>query len=84
MGPKYLGRYLILLGNGANFLDCEYYTSFLLSALFPVWTYELKKFSFSFLVCEETLIFFCSYMLGTSMEGPIPSNISLLTNLTEL
>lgn len=80
------GRYQISLGIGPNFQDCEYQIQ-MFSIL--IWDSDLKSnpifFAFlSFSLLFKKLQLSCRDMQGTSMEGPIPSTISDLKNLTEL
>ena len=70
MGVHYQGEYLNLLETGQNLRDCEYSFAF-----------SVDRLTSKFLIIYNLL---CSDLQGTSMEGPIPSTISLLTNLTEL
>ena len=58
MEPEYLGRYLILLGIGANLTDCKYYTFIhFIFHLFPLGVLKLKflVFFFFFLLYKDIL-----------------------------
>lgn len=88
MEVDYLGRYLILLGIGQILRYCEYYLIKYVSdfQFFPAWRTLIGNTK-NMVIClhfNELCLICCRNLQGTSMEGPIPSSISLLKNLEEL